>query len=250
MKVEALMTLAAQLEKFGQTGYVIIPDALSVDEVAALNRAIDEDVAAFPKMWQKGDDGRVQNANVLLSTTAFDSTIRHPSIRPLVDALLEPGQACWEEFSVMLRGPWREAAPEPFWHRDCGHLADKPYGLRLLQVVFYLTDVDEGTHSFGVVPESVEAKKLLPKDRDGSRGVPLYGNAGTAIVYNAGGVHAAVVQQTERERRTIHTYYGHLDQPAIGHSITPRRLFESADPDDRRFYSNLNTLSELVLKQR
>ena len=51
---------------------------------------------------------------------------------------------------------------EQTWHRDGGHsheqyLPDQRFALRNLSLVLYLDDVDQTSHTFSVLPESVEA---------------------------------------------------------------------------------------------
>ena len=117
------------------------------------------------------------------------------------------------------------------WHRDDSHWLDHPLLLRSLSVVVYLTDVDESTHSFSIVPESLQAKQQLPGVGDpqteenaledseynqpdpnaapGSPGgaVDVEGAAGTAIFFHTGNLHAGTVRQTPRHRHSIHLYY-------------------------------------------
>src|SRR5579884_3808901 len=125
-----------RIEFFRQNGYVVVPNALAAADVVALNQAVRTDIEQYPGMWAKGSDGRVQNANVLLSCPALDDTIWHPAVLPLIEALLGP-DLCFEELSVMLRGPWTAEAPAPEWHRDTGHLPERPFALKALSVIYY-----------------------------------------------------------------------------------------------------------------
>lgn len=144
----------------------------------------------------------------------------------------------------MVREALDGEAPAAVWHRDTAHLPGHPLALRNISAVFYLTDVDEHTHCFAVVPEDAEAKRKLPADREGARGRELYGKAGTVILFNAGSCHAGVVKRSSRDRRTVHVYYGHRSQPFLSNfNIVPRRLSNHADPQLRSLFSrpNLNT---------
>ena len=232
------------IEFFAHHGYCVLPQALSTEELAALNQAIDQDRQAYPQLWMsRGEGGRFQSVSVLLTQAVFDRTIYHPAVLPLVEALIGP-EVCFEEHSVMVREALEGDPPAAAWHRDTAHLPHHPLALRNLSVVYYLSDVDATTHCFGVVPEEVEAKKKLPTDREGDKGRELYGKAGTAIFFNAGSCHAGVVRRTARERRTVHVYYGHASQPFLSNfNIVPRRLSQHADPQVRRLFSrpNLNT---------
>lgn len=234
------------IQEFSANGYIIIPDALSSQEITDLNQAIDRDLNENSAMWKKGADGRNQNANILLSCPEFDATIRNPNLWPLAESLMGE-KVCFEEFSVMIRDQWNETPPPPQWHRDTVHLPKHPMAMLFLSIIYYLTDVDAETHCFGIVPETVESKRESPKDLDATGSVPLYGKAGTAILFNAATCHAAVVRKTKSQRRTIHIYYGHHDQPALGnHTIFPARLLNSPDEQTQRFYSRPNTITRLV----
>ncbi len=236
-----------QVGFFRENGYAVIPAALSEVEVSRLNQAIDADREQYPQLWaQRGEGGRSQSVGVLLTSKAFDCTIRNPSILPLLEALMGE-DLCFEELSVMVRGPLDEEPPPVGWHRDIGHWAEHPLALRNISAVYYLTDVDENSHCFAVVPEGVETKREAPTDRDGARGMGLYGRAGTAILFNAGSVHAGVVRRTQRERRTVHIYYGHRSQPPLSnHTVFPQRLLEAEDEKARLFYSRPNLITQLI----
>jgi len=237
------------VEFFRQNGYWIIPQALSRSEVDALNQAIDADRKAYPSLWMsRGEGGRFQSVSVLLTQMVFDRTIYHPAVLPLVEELMG-GEVRFEELSAMVREPLEGEPPASVWHRDTGHLPEHPLALRNLSVVYYLTDVDEDTHCFGVVPEDAEAKRKLPADKDGSRGQGLYGRAGAAIFFNAGSCHAGVVRRTPADRRTIHIYYGHPSQPHLSNfTVVPRRLLEAPQEEIRRLFSRPNLTTQLILK--
>jgi ectoine hydroxylase-related dioxygenase (phytanoyl-CoA dioxygenase family) len=238
--------VSQSIQTFKENGYIIVPNALSSQEILDLNQAIDRDLDQNSAMWKKGGDGRSQNANILLSCPEFDATIRHPEIWPLAETLMGE-QVCFEEFSVMIRDSWDNPPPESQWHRDTVHLPEHPMAMLFLSVIYYLTDVNEETHCFSIVPEHVEDKRKSPKGLEPSGNVPLYGDAGTAILFNAATCHAAVVRRTQAPRRTIHIYYGHHNKPPLGnHTIFPSRLYKSSNEQTRRFYSRPNPITRLV----
>jgi ectoine hydroxylase-related dioxygenase (phytanoyl-CoA dioxygenase family) len=236
-----------QIAFLKKNGYVVIPAALSATEVVELNQALDIDRQKYPQLWpERGEGGRSQSVSVLLTSTAFDCTIRHPAVLPLLEALMGE-ELCFAELSVMVRAPLDQEPSPPVWHRDKENWPEHPLALHNISAVYYLTDVDASTHCFGVVPEGLEAKMASPTDRDGTNGVELYGRAGTVILFNAGSVHAGVVRRTVRDRRTIHIYYGHRSQPPLSnHTIFPRRLLEAKDEAIRLFYSRPNLMTQLM----
>lgn len=237
-----------EIEFFRANGYLVLPGALAATEVAALNGALDADLEAYPRLWKKGGDGRLQSVHALMNLPAFDATVCHPSTRPLVEALMGE-DVCCEEHSVMLRGPLDAEPPPPAWHRDTGHWPEHPLALLHLSLIFYLTDVGAGTHCFAAVPEDAEAKRRLPADGEAAGAVDLHGAAGTAVLFNAGSCHAARLRRTARERRTVHLYYGHASKPPLSeHTVFPRRLLESEDPALRRYCRRPNQVTRAVLR--
>ena len=99
-------------------------------------------------------------------------------------------------------------------------------------------------------------------------GVSITGAAGAAVVLNSATMHAATVRQTERQRRTIHVYYGRASQPVMvranalvflanviqdavvggqsEHTIVPARLAENAAPEDRSLFERPNKITALM----
>ncbi|MCZ6680023.1 MAG: phytanoyl-CoA dioxygenase family protein [Candidatus Poribacteria bacterium] len=238
-----------QLEFFKKNGYLVVPGALSTDEVRTINAAIDRDRAENQPLWQdRGESGRYQNVHTLLAQPDLDITMRPPGLLPLMEAIMG-SDLCAEEHSVMVRSPNPDGPTMCHWHRDAGDSAEPPYYTRYLSVVFYLTDVDDTTHTFSVLPGTAQSAELLPLDAyDLSTAVHLVGRAGTAILFNAATFHAGNVRRTRAERRTIHIYCGHArDRYLSNHTIFPRRLWEGADEATRKYYSRPNPITRLLM---
>ena len=240
-----------QLEFFKENGYLVVPDALSAEEACSINAAIDRDLVENPVMWlDRGQMGRRQNVHALLACPEMDVTMRPPTLLPLMSAIMGK-DICAEEHSVMLRAPNPDGDTECRWHRDAGGDADPPYYTRYLSVVYYLTDVDDTTHTFSVLPGTAQSTERLPLEAyDLSKAQHLVGCAGTAIFFNALTFHAGNVRRTPSERRTIHIYCGRTtDQYLSNHTIFPRRLWEGKDKATRHYYSRPNPITQL-LKER
>ena len=240
-----------QLKFFKENGYLVVPDALSTEEVRVINGAIDRDLVENQVMWQdRGQMGRRQNAYALLACPEMDATMRPPTLLPLMQAIMGP-DLCAEEHSVMLRAPNPDGNTECRWHRDAGGDAEPPHYTRYLSVVFYLTDVDDTTHTFSVLPGTGQSTERLPLDAyDLSTAQHLVGPAGTAIFFNAATFHAGNVRQTPSERRTIHIYCGRTtDRYLSNHTIFPRRLWEGTDEAVQRYYSRPNPITQLLMER-
>ena len=189
--------------------------------------------------------GRTQNVHALLACPEMDVTMRPPTLLPLMEAIMGKN-LCAEEHSVMLRAPNPDGDTECRWHRDANREntgdAEPPYYTRYLSIVFYLTDVDDTTHTFSVLPGTAQSTELFPLEAYDLRAAQhLVGPAGTAILFNASTFHAGNVRQTTAERRTIHIYCGRTtDRYLSNHTIFPRRLWEGKDDATQHYYSRPN----------
>ncbi len=244
-----------QLKFFKENGYLVVPNALSIEEVQSINEAIDRDLVENPVMWiDRGQSGRCQNVHALLACPEMDVTMRPPTLLPLMNAIMGE-DICAEEHSVMLRAPNPDGDTECRWHRDANREnradAELPYYTRYLSVVFYLTDVDDTTHTFSVLPGTAQSTELFPLEAyDLSAAQHLVGPAGTAILFNASTFHAGNVRQTTSERRTVHIYCGRTtDRYLSNHTIFPRRLWEGKDDATQNYYSRPNPITQLLIEQ-
>jgi ectoine hydroxylase-related dioxygenase (phytanoyl-CoA dioxygenase family) len=136
----------------------------------------------------------------------------------------------------------------------------EPYGAPdWLCAIHYLTDVDENTPAFAVVPRSVRYEPLRKMFEASEAGEaeyceqPLYGPAGTCVLYDTATYHTRMDSETARDsssqiRRTLHQYYARGGDEKGGNSTTltdwnvfPKRLADSPDPATKRFFSHWNT---------
>ena len=242
-----------QLDFFKENGYLVVPNALSAEEVRSINEAIDRDLVQNSVMWiGRRQTGRTQNAHALLACPEMDVTMRPPTLLPLISAIMGK-DICAEEHSVMLRAPNPDGDTECRWHRDASREDsgedDPPYYTRYLSVVYYLTEVDDTTHTFSVLPGTAQSTERLPLEAyDLSTAQHLVGPAGTAILFNAATFHAGNVRRTTSERRTIHIYCGRItDRYLSNHTIFPRRLWTGQDEVTQRYYSRPNPITQLLM---
>ena len=241
-----------QLEFFKENGYLVVPDALSVDEVHTINTVIDRELVENKVMWFERENGHYQlNVHILLAHPEFDVTMRPPRLLPLMDAIMGP-DLCAEEHSVRIRHPNPDGDTWCHWHRDAtGRNAEVPHDTPYLSIVFYLSNVDDTTHSFSVIPGTAPPKELLPLESyDLATAHHIAGNAGTAIFFNTALFHAGNVRQTSSERRTIHIYCGRTtDRYLSNYTIFPHRLWEGHDEATRKYYSRPNPITKLLLER-
>lgn len=267
------------LEFFAENGYVVVRDALTEEEVAEVNDGIAADRAAHPEFWEPSPTASghlsvgCDAPELLHRTGALDRLTCHPSIAPLARSILGPG-AAMSGLTFLRREPCDVQPPDDLdggdplcltrvWHReDSGNVEGaqrNEYFVPALQVIFYMEDVDAGSHCFSIIPESVETKRSLPKTHTGSSGwgardrlriddgdvgyvdperplwvdafgreltrrtgrVDIYGSGGTAIIFNNSSYHCGSVRHTRRPRHTVHVRYRQPEPVASRHALKP-----------------------------
>jgi ectoine hydroxylase-related dioxygenase (phytanoyl-CoA dioxygenase family) len=242
--------MEASLQGFAAHGYAVLPNALSSEDVAALNQAVDDERQLRPELWIARSTRRADNYYALLANPAFDRTIVNHHVLPAVKELMQ-GEFCFDEFLLIVRSPCQERPATPIFHRDTSHLPEHPLALRHLSVLYYLTDHHEGTHCWSVVPEDVARKRADPTDVDATGARPVCGRAGTAVLFNPSSCHAMVRRRTAAESRTIRVDFGHASRPAIGNdTIVPRRLLGSQSNGTQALFRRTNLITQLVRRRR
>ena len=241
-----------QLDFFSENGYLVVPDALSADEVRTINNTIDRDMVENSLMWYEKEDGHCQlSVHILLAQPEIDFTMRPPSLLPLLEAIMGP-DLCADEHSVRIRRPNPDGETWCHWHRDATRQSRQaPHSPPYLSVVYYLSDVDDTTHTFSVIPGTNRPDNLPPVDAyDLSTAHHIEGAAGTAIFFDTELFHAGNVRQTPAERRTIHLYFGRTtDRYLSNFTIFPRRLWQGKDQATQKYYSRPNPITKLMLNR-
>jgi len=244
------MTTSEQIAFFEQNHYLLLPGVLDAGEVANVNAAIDANRERYPATWSSGK--RAQSAQCLLALPEADSLLRHPSFFPVAQHAFD-GDICFDEFSIMIREGNMEPGSQEGWHRDASPNPEQRLGIRALSAIYYLTDVDETTPRYCLIPNSQyleEPKKLNaegePEVREGE--VDMIAPAGSVILVNSGIWHCGKWGHSPRERRTVHIYYTQSSTPPLStHTICPRRLWDVEDGEQRAFYGKHNALTQMVV---
>lgn len=206
-----------EVSAFAAQGFAVLPSILPADEVKRLNEAIDVDLAANRSTWFGRGEGHLQNANLLPRTEAFVPVIEQPTILASLAALMGE-TVCFEELSAMLRDPMKGDPGAPSWHRDFNREDGRPLGVHALSVVYYLTDVGPEDHCFSIVPGTHdEHYSVKAGEHDAASEFDVNGPAGTALIFHTACIHAARLKPRSRQRRTLHLYYGHADNPRLSH---------------------------------
>ncbi|MCX5659728.1 MAG: phytanoyl-CoA dioxygenase family protein [Planctomycetota bacterium] len=241
-------TLDEQVAFFAKNDYVLFPSVLTRAEVDQANAVIDDHRKKWPNFW--GTGARSQAAQCLMGMPELDYLIRHPSFMPLAQAIIP--NIVFSEHSIMIREGNQKPGVEG-WHRDTSPNPKNKYGVTALSMIYYLTDVDETTARYCLIPGShlVEKapEKIAPDSIHYENEVEMFAPAGSVILVNSGIWHCGKWGTGPRERRTLHLYMQPQDKWQFSeHTIFPRRLWDVPDPEQRRFYSHFNRLTQAVVE--
>jgi hypothetical protein len=257
---------------FSDHGFVVLSNCLDAGELAHLNAFCDRTQDERPESWGLSEKRKPHHRNQglifsqpLLDYPELDPYTRHRSSFPVVAALLGGADhARFAEFNF--RETPEGAGPGAMnFHHDAvreDRLTRTPYmPCDFICAIHYLTDVEPGAPCFCVVPDSNHYLSLQ-EAHDGLgnayREQPLYGPAGTCVLYDTATFHTRLDGDGHRMRRTWHQYYargGWLRSalPATNRYIRPpspvltdwnlfpERLAASPDPETRLFFSHWNT---------
>ena len=227
---------------FQNHGYLPLGNILTTEEVEYYTAIFDRDWADESDHWYSAPNHQTINCDALVSSPEIDGLIRHSEIiQPVHDLMGE--EICFSEICIRHMAACESPELQRSWHRDRPHWTEHPLRIGYVQAVVYLTNVDETTHCFSISPESVN-QDILDANAQLARGGihDLYGEAGTAILFNISALHTATVRQTQEERKSVQTYYGHPHREFLSNdSLIPASFWrDHSDAEVRAFYGVLN----------
>ena len=234
--------LREMVDDFDRNGYLRVERALSDEQIARFNAAVDKHRQAFPDDWLELSDSFCEGTNVLPHTADFDEAIENPKTLEILRAIIGE-EITFEEFAIMLRNPTANLNEVKGWHRDIVREFDRRMEVDAISIMMYLTDVSDTDHCFAIIPESHNRLvDLNPLDVPADAGVDLIGPAGTAVIFHARAIHNARLKQNSTQRRTLQAYYSHwCDQRTNEWTEIPPRLYQKQAPHlPPRFYAKWN----------
>jgi hypothetical protein len=235
---------AARLKEFDERGFVVIPDALTAEQVARLNAVVDRYQAEHPDEWIIFSESLQQTVDVLPHLADFDFTIENPRILGLLRGLLGE-EISFEEFSIMIRDPTGRSSDMKGWHRDIIRDYNRRQEIHAISAVYYLTDVGQNDHCFSIIPETHNRRlDMRPEDVTAGSEVDVVAAAGSAVLFHARSLHSGKLKAHSRQRRTLHLYFSTCGRPRTSEwSRIPSRLYEKVDARlPTRLYGKWNCL--------
>lgn len=201
---------------FETNGYLILPNALSPEELAAVRAAADRAEA----IWRADParpGGRGANLEQVQAPIEYDPVLcdllTHPKVFPIVRELLGDDVMMIDN-DYFLTSPHSKS--HAHWHHDVGMAGVyHPRSTLMVKVFYLLTDVPEGGGGTALIPGSHRFPNdfALPKveNADDMPGhVAMTHPAGTAYLFNGRIYHAALNNRTDHIRRVLIYNYGHF----------------------------------------
>ena len=257
---------------FSEHGFVVLKGCLNEKEVTHLNDFIDRTQLERPDAWgltkQRTSYQHASGlifSQPLLDYPELDPYTQHSSSFPLVAKLMGGFENVrFSEFNFR-DTPEGAGHGAMNFHHDAV-IADRykrePYmPCDWLCAIHYLTDVEPGNPAFCVVPGSTRYQTLEEAYEylgNAYWEVPIYGDAGTCVLYDTALYHTRLDGDGQRSRRTWHQYYARggwlpssLEKienytrpptPVLTNwNLFPERLALHPDPATRWFFSHWNT---------
>src|SRR6478609_6351465 len=82
------MQLRKMAEQFDRNGYLLVERALTDEQVARFNDAVDRHLKAWPDDWVELSDSFREGTNVLPHTADFDEAIENPKTMDILRAIV------------------------------------------------------------------------------------------------------------------------------------------------------------------
>lgn len=265
---DAELEADAAVAYFAEHGFVVLSNCLGAGELAELNAFCERSQAERPDAWGLSDKRKPHHRNQgliysqpLLDYPELDPYTRPARSYPIVSRILGGEDAVrFSEFNFR-ETPEGAGLRAMNFHHDAvreDRATREPYGPPdWLCAIHYLSDVAPGAPCFCVVPDSRRYESLQAAFEglgNAYREQPLYGPAGTCVLYDTATYHTRLDGDGHRMRRTWHQYYGrggwlrtetrYIRPPSpvlTDWNLFPERLALSDDPKVRLFFSHWNT---------
>lgn len=200
---------------FETNGYLVIPNALSPEELQRVREAADRAEA----LWRADPSRpglRRDNLQQVQAPIEYDDVLlelmTHPGIFPIVREILgNTIQMIDNDYFISPPHTGSHAA----WHHDVGmHGVYHPRSTLMVKVFYLLSDVPEGGGGTALIPGSHRFPMDYPlpqvEDPDAMPGkVEMAYPAGTAYLFHCRIYHAALNNRTDQTRRVLIYNYGH-----------------------------------------
>jgi len=246
-----LQLSAEQRDSFNNDGFLIVPNALTPEQVERI-------VAAGDKLIEspRTDDRFVANGNYdsfrnsIAKDDAFLEILTLDTTVPLIVQLLGPRIQSITSH-LIYKFPNAAGTPETFrtpgWHRDVAYTPDD-LGHNLIprmevKIAYYLTDTSKpntGVTMFAPNSNHLKQKIEIPTGQSDPQGaVAPQLSAGDAIFFENRTWHAGAANLTNKITKAIMMGYGFSWMKPMDYTTMPDELLEKCDPIQKQLLNGL-----------
>lgn len=226
---------------FDETGLLMIEDALTPQQVAALTEAAD---SIFDAKQQAGHDPQTAlfYPNFIPDSPLFADLVDYERVLPKVWGILGWNIYLYHAHLIVTPPSGKQQDDKTFgWHQDSGRvnleMESHPRPRLSLKVAYFLSDVSEpGRGNFWVIPGSHRDDTLeRPASGTGqpAGAIPVLARPGTAVFFDRRLWHSASPNWSDVTRKVLFYGYGYR-WIRTKDDMTVQSLWEESDPIRRQ----------------
>ncbi|WP_274650588.1 phytanoyl-CoA dioxygenase family protein [Paenibacillus humicola] len=226
---------------FNETGYLIVEDALSPEQVQALTAETDR---IYERKVNEGHDSKTAlfYPNFIPDHERFLGLVDYEKVLPKVWGILGWNIYLYHAHMIVTPPSGQAKTNKTFgWHQDSGRvnveMESHPRPRLSLKVAYFLSDLsvpDRG--NFWIVPGShLNDTMALPENREGQPegAIPVCVKPGTAVFFDRRLWHTASPNWSDVTRKVLFYGYGYR-WIRTKDDMTVQSLWESSDPIRRQ----------------
>ncbi|MFD0677171.1 MULTISPECIES: phytanoyl-CoA dioxygenase family protein [unclassified Paenibacillus] len=243
METSSLQNRLTEEERraFNETGYIIVENALSPEQVTALTAEVDR---IYENKLQEGHDPQkaLFYTDFVKDHPLFMDLVDYGKILPKVWDILGWNIYMYHTHMIITPPSGQEKSDKTFgWHQDSGRvnleMESHPRPRLSLKVAYFLSDLSEpGRGNFWIVPNShVQDKIQIPDNGLGQPegAIPVCVKPGTAVFFDRRLWHAASTNWSDITRKVLFYGYGYR-WIRRKDDMTMDGLLEKSDPIRRQ----------------
>jgi len=229
----------AERKTFDETGYLILEDALSAEQIAALTEDVDR---VYSEKLAAGHDPRTAlfHPNFIPDSPLFLDLVDYERVFPKVWGILGWNIFLYHAHLIVTPPSGKSRDNATFgWHQDSGRvnveIEAHPRPRLSLKVAYFLSDTSvEGRGNFWVIPGSHRDDTLdRPTEGQPAGAIPVLAKPGSAVLFDRRIWHTASPNWSDVTRKILFYGYGYR-WLRTKDDMTVQDLWEGSDPVRRQ----------------
>ena len=209
---------SAERQLLDERGYVLLPGFMGahlLEELRQRTEEIFEQEGENAGFEFRKEPGSRRLANLVAKGEVFERIASMPEVLEYIAAVLGP-EFKLSSLNARSANPHSTEAQQPL-HVDMGAIADER-GYWVCNTVWLLDDFTPDNGALRAIPGSHHWRKLPQNELEDLRAthpqeVLVTGHAGDVVVMNAHMWHGGTANNTDNDRRAVHSFYCRNDKP-------------------------------------